>query len=449
MQDFFILQQFVAEMAATSSTNSKKEILEKYKDNEFIRKVLVYTYHPFKQYYVTPKNLKKKAELSTEGYDNIFVLLDDLNDRKITGHDAIGSVNGFISKFKPFEDLIHQIFDRNLKTRATATIINEIIPGLIPTFSVQLCEKYEKVADKDKINQEKYMNGKKKSFDPVINFERDDWFGSFKLDGYRCIAIIDENSDTQFFSRNGNQFHTLGKIAKEIKELGIKNIIFDGELCINTEDGRDDFQAIQKEAIQKDHTIERPKYWLFDMIPTDVFYAEYGGELFSERLNKLTRLLAHTHAKTIQILPQVKIKSEEDLYRLRDMAIEAGREGLIVKKDTVYQGKRTNDLLKAKVMHDAEYLVKDAEFDVNRVIVDGVEKEEVMLARVVIEHKGNRVAVGSGFNLEEKRHYFKYPNEIIGATITVKYQEETIDQHGKYSLRFPIVKVIHGRERTL
>ena len=101
------LQQFVNQMRATSSSLDKVEILKKQSD--FIKKVLEYTYNPYKQYYVTSKTCKKNSDLCDMNFMNesIFELLDDLNNRTYTGHDAIAMVNGFILANKEYEDLIY------------------------------------------------------------------------------------------------------------------------------------------------------------------------------------------------------------------------------------------------------------------------------------------------------------------------------------------------------
>ena len=99
-------------------------------------------------------------------------------------------------------------------------------------------------------------------------------------------------------------------------------------------------------------------------------------------------------------------------------------------------------------MHDAEYQVIDIETAIQRVIVNGAEVEELMLKNAIVEHRGNRVQVGSGFSLEQRRSFRDNPNLIIGKTITVQYFEETQDQHGDHSLRFPVFKVLHGETRT-
>jgi hypothetical protein len=161
-QDFQTVVNFIEEMKATSSTNDKKSILQKY-DSPVLRKLFEYVYSPFKQYYVTSDNLKKRQDLSFDNYDDLFSLLDDLNERRVTGHSAIQSVNGFIEKNKEFADVIYDVIDRNLKTRATTTLINSVMPGTVPTFDVALAEKFE-------------GNEKK------VNFDSGEWWARRKLD---------------------------------------------------------------------------------------------------------------------------------------------------------------------------------------------------------------------------------------------------------------------------
>ena len=84
------------------------------------------------------------------------------------------------------------------------------------------------------------------------------------------------------------------------------------------------------------------------------------------------------------------------------------------------------------------------------VVRDGKEGQETMLAQVYIEHKGYKVKVGSGFSQEQRiTHYVPnfHPDSIIGKTITVQYFEETKNQDGGISLRFPTVKHIYNNER--
>ena len=357
-------------------------------------------------------------------------LLDDLNDRFITGHTAIGCVNGFVEANKAYEELIFNIIDRNLKTRSTTSMINKVIPGLIPTFDVALANSFdEKMAKK-------------------VNFDVDNWYVSRKLDGCRCICIIDENGEPKYFSRAGNEFMTLKNLDAEIISLGLKNMVIDGEICMMDENGNENFQGIIKEIKRKDHTIENPFFYMFDLLTMEEFVNKEGTTTFSIRDVQLENLLSEKEFKNIGYLEQKLLIDERMLTHYIGLAKENGWEGLMLRKDSPYQGKRSNDVLKVKQFYDAEYIVVDIENAVNRVIVEGKEVEELMMRNVVIEHKGSRVQVGSGFSHEQKRYYFEHPEEILGKQITVQYFEETHNQNGGISLRFPTVKAIYETKRN-
>ncbi len=73
---------------------------------------------------------------------------------------------------------------------------------------------------------------------------------------------------------------------------------------------------------------------------------------------------------------------------------------------------------------NAEYQVIDIATGPFRYVKEGVEVEENMLSAVIIEHKENRVNVGSGFTIEQRKHFYDYPENILSKTITVQYFEE-------------------------
>ena len=422
------IQEFVDAQNATNSNTDKLNVLKKYANNEAVRNALEYTYNTFKQYGVTSANCKKNSNLVKYGYSDLFKLLDDLSIRFITGHTAISLVNGFVEANKKHEDLIFSIIDRNLKTRSTTSMINKVIPDLIPTFDVALANSYdEKMAKKVDFN--------------------DTWFVSRKLDGCRCICIINEDGEPTYFSRAGNEFLTLKNLDAEIISLGLKNMVIDGEICMLDANGNENFQGIIKEIKRKDHTIENPFFYMFDLLTMEEFINKEGTTAFGIRNVQLDNLFFQREFTKIDYLPQTILIDEQMLMFHVSTAKENGWEGLMLRKDAPYQGKRSNDVLKVKQFYDAEYVVVDIENAVNRVIVDGKEVEELMMRNVVIEHKGYRVQVGSGFSHEQKRFYFENPNEILGKQITVQYFEETKNQNGGISLRFPTVKAIYENGR--
>ena len=419
------LQDFVNEMKSTSSLLEKKAIIEKVKNDNFITKALYYTYNEFLKFNVTSKNCKKLDHIIDEecGFVDLWELLDDLNNRTYTGHDAIAMVNGFVDQHKEYEDLIFSIIDRNLEIRASESVINKVIPGLIPTFDVALATKYEP---------------------KFCDFENEKWLASRKLDGVRCI-IRKEQDEITAYSRQGNEFTTLQKVLDDVKTMP-GDFVLDGEICLMDENGNEDFQGIMKQIKRKNHTIENPKYVIFDYLTLEEFDTKQGDTKLSDRLARLYG--GRTKVDTLSILAQVDIDSEQ---QLSDMIIDAdanGYEGVMLRKNVGYEGKRSKNLLKCKKFFDAEYKVESVDFENHRVIREGKEVVVPMLAQAYITHKGYEVAVGSGWNQEQRIKYHANPDLLIGKTITVQYFEETKNQEGGISLRFPTVKHVYENGRN-
>jgi DNA ligase-1 len=436
IHDFNYVWGMVRDLRATSSTIDKQGIIEDYCNHKsdaanFTRKILLYTYHPLWQYNVTSDNLKKKNHLVARKneYNNFFDLLDDLKNRKITGHDAIAAVNSFIEHHSDYEELIHCIIDKDLKTRAGDKIINKAIPDHIPEFSVALADKY----------------------DPNIVDWKDGWYVSRKIDGARCIAIVDDNGNASFYSRTGKTFDTLDIVRNGIKALGVSNVVFDGELCLVDEDGNEDFQGVMKELRKKDHTIPNPSYKIFDLITHDEFYSKKGAynRPYSIRYADLIGTMKFNECTCLSVLGQDKIKDDDHFAEWTKKANDYTWEGLMLRADEPYKGKRSKDLLKYKNFSDDEYEVIDVEMGPFRYVKDNAECEEIMLSCVTIKHKGHDVRVGSGFSIDQRQDFYKHPKKILGKIITVQYFSESKNQDGGISLRFPTFKILHGDSRSI
>jgi DNA ligase-1 len=434
IHDFDYVWGMVRDLRATSSTIDKQHIIEDYCNHSstaasFTKNILLYTYHPLWQYNVTSDNLKKKNHLVARKneYKNFFDLLDALKSRKITGHDAIAAVNSFIEHYADYEELIHCVLDKDLKTRAGDKILNKAIPDHIPEFSVALADKYS----------------------PDIVDWKDEWYVSRKIDGARCIAIVDSNGESTFYSRTGKEFDTLGVVAGGIKALGITNVVLDGELCLVDDEGNEDFQGIMKQLKKKDHTIPNPSYKIFDMISHDEFYSKKGdkNKSYSIRYNNLREVMKNNTCACLSVLGQELIKDDDHFQEWVKKSKDYGYEGLMLRADEPYKGKRSKDLLKVKKFFDDEYEVIDTEMGPFRYVKNGAECEETMLSCVMIQHKGHTVRVGSGFSIEQRQEIYRNPKKILGKIILVQYFEETKNQDGGISLRFPTFKYLYGEKR--
>ena len=425
------LQDFVNQMKNTSSLNEKKVIIDSIKEDKFIKKALNYALDPYKKYYVTSKTCKKRSDLCDTlkmNYDDIFELLDDLNNRVYTGHDAIALVNGFVFLNKCHEDLILSIIDRNLEIRASESVINKVIPNLIPTFDVALANK----------------------FDPKrVNWD-DVWLASRKLDGVRCLTIVDYQGNVKCYSRVGNEFETLQVVKDAVKKLQVVGVVFDGEICLMDKDGKEDFQGIMKQIKRKNHTITNPKYVMFDYLTLTEFNNKVSEQNLIERISRFAKLDKYIHWQdSLSVLDQIVVSDDGHFAKLKADAEKEGHEGVMLRKNVGYEGKRSQNLLKVKKFFDAEYKVERVDFEDHRVIREGKEVVIPMMAQAYISHKGYEVAVGSGWNQEQRIKYNANPELIIGKEITVQYFEETKNQKGELSLRFPTVKHVFENGRNV
>ena len=429
-EDLKVLQAFVDEMKANSSLNVKKTILNAYGKNHFIKNALLYALDPYKKYYVTSKTCKKNKDICdmNQIHDSIFHLLNDLNDRVYTGHDAIAMVNAFILQHKEYEDLIFSIIDRNLEIRASESVINKVIPNLIPTFDVALANK----------------------FDPKRVDWNDVWFASRKLDGVRCITVVGLDGEVKCYSRVGNEFETLQVVKDAVKQLGVVGVVFDGEICLMDEDGNEDFQGIMKQIKRKNHTISNPKYVMFDYLTKTEFDSKESKSTLAERIARFSKLDERIEdQESLSVLEQIVVSDDDHFASLKSKAEDKGFEGVMLRKNVGYEGKRSQNLLKVKKFFDAEYVVESIDFEDHRIIRDGKEVTVRMMAQAYINHKGYEVKVGSGWNQEQRLKYEANPELIIGKTITVQYFEESKNQQGELSLRFPTVKHVYENGRTV
>ena len=421
------LQSFIDEMNDSSSGNYKIETIKKHSDSKFLQMIFNYTYNPYKKYNVTSKNCKKNFDLlgHANTYGSIFTILNDLANRVSTGHTSIANVNRFILENKQHETLIYNIIDRDLKMGASTSSINKVIPGCIPTFKVALANPY---------------NVKR------VDFKSGDWYGSRKLDGVRCICRK-ENDIVTFFSRSGKEFLTLGNLENEILKIP-GNFILDGEICMVDKDGNEDFQGIMKQIRKKDHQIEKPKFFVFDYLTLEQFDNQTGTTPLTLRLrNGYHNLPNDVNYDMLEFLPQEQLTTEEQFTEMAKAAEDAGFEGIMVRKNVGYEGKRSHNLLKVKKFHDAEYTVLGTTNAFIRWTENGKQVERECLSNITIEHKGCKVNVGSGFSKEQREMYFKSPQDIIGKTVTIQYFEESENQNGGFSLRFPVLKHVYTNGR--
>lgn len=425
-----IVVKFIEEVNSTNSALEKQKILGRYTDEDIVTRVISYTLDPLKQFNVSSGNVKKfkknkkYSEQEFNQYNDLFELLDDLSASVITGNEALKTVNEFVKKLDDkIVDIIYRILDKNLKIRMNATTINKV-------YGVNIINVFEPVLAKE--------------YDPKYNKLDSEWSISRKLDGVRCLINVNPNKNTiRAYSRNGKDLYNLESILRAIPIDEIDAPVFlDGEV-VYIEDGVEDFTKTI-EIVRRSTNLNKLKgvnnlyYMIFDMIPEKEFYNAKGHSLFRDRYELLSEIFKNNDK--IKVLEQ-KPYSSDMMEIMKNKVDELGWEGLMVRDNKPYKGKRTRDLVKIKKFKDEEFKVLRTINGPIRTINKrtGLEVTIQCMSAVIIDYKDTKV--GSGFTMEERQEYFLNPAKIIGKTITVQYFEKTPD-----SLRFPTYKGIRDYE---
>ena len=429
MESLIAFKKFVDEIQQNNSRNYKLDVLKKYKDDLNIRVYLDFIYNPYKITGISEKKLYKEIWMESEEITSMYELMDYLLAHN-TGRDED------ICKVQQFKDLLdvdyYELFDAIITKSLTLGVdvlsINKCMGNFIPTFSVQLANKY---FDKPEI-----VEGK------AFALTR-------KIDGSRIIAIK-ENGEVTFYTRQGQLYEGLVDLEKEMLETMPDNICLDGELTILDANGlssKDQYKACMKIS-RKDGIKHGLKMLVFDCMNASEFKNQFCNRPYKSRRQMLVQIfrnnfvidgvnydsdlanLNHTYFEMLPILYEGE--DTEQIMPILNKMVDNGEEGIMINiLDAPYSFKRTSDLLKVKKMQDLDLEVIGYE--------EGSGNFVNMLGALLVRYKeGNIVKVGSGLSKELRQEIWKNPDSYIGKIISVQYFEETTNQNGGKSLRFPV-----------
>ena len=188
-------------------------------------------------------------------------------------------------------------------------------------------------------------------------FTREGWLFELKYDGYRLLGEK-FGERTRLITRNGNDAtQTFAEIARAIASLPFEHIIIDGEVVVQDDDGRPNFQRLQQRGQylrgvdSRRAAFEHPAtFFAFDLIALD------GYDLRSlpliERKTLLRRALPS--ASLLRYTEHVETRGE-DFFRAAE---QLGLEGIVGKRaDSKYRGIRSNDWVKLRIDKSDDFVI--------------------------------------------------------------------------------------------
>lgn len=421
------IAEIVNKLRNTSGSNDKIKVLKKYADTPHLQEIFKWTYDPFLKYGVSKKMIEnlENANVNRNAFVTYYEFeqfMDTLAKSNIND-DLRNQIADYLHHptNQTTVDLLKCIFTKDLKIGMAAASINKAIPGLIPVFDVMRGQKYSdhkhKLAGKDIIITE-------------------------KIDGVRTVAIIDENGDVKFYSRQGKEIEGLVEIEADIRKMNLKNIVLDGETTILDQTGLESKEVFKRTMEIMGSKQERKTgllYNVFDCVPLSQFKAGKCSASASNRkkwfLEKYTKgwtFGGYEHVKPLPVIYE-GVYREEAVKGFHQNILRRGGEGIMINiASAPYECKRTANLLKVKEMYTMDLKIIGFE--------EGLvgSKFEGTLGAIVVDYKGHEVKVGSGYTDDERKFFWENKDDLIGRVIEVQYFEETEDTDGNLSLRFPV-----------
>lgn len=411
-------RDFVNEMTESASRLHKQEVLKKYKDDPIIEKYLQIAYDPYEVYGISTKKLNKSiGGMTPYTFDTIFELFDYLKVHN-TGRDCdVKLCQATLDVVSDIDvectHLLEELICKDLSIGCDAKTINSVMPNLIPTFNVQLAEKF---------------------FDKPERVEGKEFALTTKIDGGRIIAIK-ENGQVSFFTRAGQKYEGLVDLENELKGIIDDNFVLDGEITLLDPKGlssKDQYKETMK-ITRKDGEKHGVKMLVFDYMPVANFKMQNCPVAYSSRRAHLSTMFELCALTYFELLPLLYVGSDPSVIcKCLDEAIADGQEGIMINIcDAPYEFKRTWNLLKVKKMNTMDLQIIGFE--------EGTGRLAGTLGAILVRYKnGNIVKVGSGFTDWLRTEIWNNQGKYLDQIVEIKYFEETTNQDGGESLRFPI-----------
>ncbi len=275
-----------------------------------------------------------------------------------------------------------------------------------------------------------------------------------KLDGVRRI-LIKEDGVCRLFSRSGHEDTGLIEIVEDAKYLP-DNRVYDGELLAA---GTFKDSVALRQATNSIANLKGVKrgliFNIFDMLPLEEFYNGVsddnahvrkmllGATLMDDSISCLgfddwpmyiASYGIHKELSSIKPVPILGfVKNMADVEPIVAAIWARGGEGVMLNTaESLYEVKRSRQLLKVKHTEEHTLTVVD--------MIEGTGKFEDMLGALVVDYKGNRLGVGSGFNDAQRLEIWNNPDKYIGKSIEIDTFGESTNQQGFKSLNCPIFR---------
>jgi len=396
------IHDIILEIRNESSSNAKKNILTKYKNDEDLKTFLIYVYDEVKRTYgKSALPMIPKVDNHIDGIVSVqddmslmYDLLDDMASGDITGKNADNCIQDLlVTKEDYYVELFALILKRDLKSKIGARSINEVFGhGFITIPPYMRCEKEDKL--EARIKYPAYAQTKEDGL--FLNTE------VWRNDG-------ESVNEVRVTTRQGFEMNPCPEIFKHISKAfaaGKRGVVFHGEVLILDENGEYMDRAtgnglvnsyVQQHSTRKNklkeianasnkqkpkfikqleqleikwkYTAENMVYVVWDFVDRLDWTYLYSGTPYNIRFKYLQQVIKSWNEQQsitqsvfmnrFKLVKTIIVKNKEELMDFYNDNLELGLEGVVVKNaDLLWeQDVTTQGMIKLKEFKDCDLLI--------------------------------------------------------------------------------------------
>lgn len=342
----------IEQIAATSSKNEKEALLKANASDDLLKRVLEYTYNPFKTYGIAKRPETLGDHVGRDFDEGTFELLDDLISRKVTGNQAIEFVRGELTALsKSSAELLWRIIKKDIRAGFSESTCNKVWKKLIPDFPYMRC-----TLPKDaKLDEFDWALG-------VVSQE--------KADGMFINLDYEAGGTVRITSRQGSPFpiEAFELLENEVKARLIAGLQYHGEMLVERngeilprEIGNGIMNSIASGGSFE--ATDRPVYMIWDAIPLASVVTKGKYEIaYIKRLMAIKLALKAAEGRYVTLIPTRVVHSLPDAYAHYRELLAQGKEGTIIKNPhAIWKDGTSKEQVKLKLEFEVELEVEGFE----------------------------------------------------------------------------------------
>jgi DNA ligase-1 len=265
-----------------------------------------------------------------------------------------------------------------------------------------------------------------KRYEPSL-LAKGEWIAEPKLDGTRCVVIVDRDGEIHPLGRRGLEYQKLNPIFKDISWC--KGFVFDGELL--HEEGWGQTSGYLHRSSLSAEQLKKLRFNVFDVLRL-VDYESGGSKIPLKERRKVLETISESFDKDTQITPTKQFPvTRATADKLFEKFLGEKYEGAMFKQvEAPYVCGRSESWLKVKNEVTEEATITGFQI--------GEGKHEGRLGALKVRFPdGRETKVGTGFSDAQREDFWARRNEVLGQVVEVRLQD---DPERVAVARFPVFK---------